>query len=62
MTPRDTTGPLAAAGWTDTHTHAVVATTVVSTLLIRLTAHSSLSCRKVEPETSSAHLPLVTLR
>ncbi|GAA2273005.1 hypothetical protein GCM10010415_45090 [Streptomyces atrovirens] len=47
VTPRDTTGSLAAAGGADTQTQAVVATTVVSTVLIRLTAHSSLCSRKV---------------
>ncbi|GGS61742.1 hypothetical protein GCM10010285_46280 [Streptomyces pseudogriseolus] len=60
VTPRETTGPVAAAGDADAHTQAVVATTVVSTLLIRLTACSSLRLRKMKPKTNSAHLPLVT--
>ncbi|GGQ48964.1 hypothetical protein GCM10010267_09250 [Streptomyces griseorubens] len=60
VTPRDTTGSAAAAGDADAHTHAVVTTTVVSTLLIRLTAHSLLRLQKMNPKTNSAHLPPVT--
>ncbi|GAA0702084.1 hypothetical protein GCM10009536_39090 [Streptomyces thermocarboxydus] len=60
VTPRDTTGSAAAAGDADAHTQAVVATTVVSTLLIRLTALSLLRLQKMNPKTNSVHLPPVT--